>query len=79
SSAAVVQVAVSAVAVVLFLGIERLVAYTGKCSLSGGNRYFADTALRACGFTVMAVYIILICTVVYTVVVYSFAKQWHFP
>ena len=79
SSAAVVQVAVSAVAVVLFLGIERLVAYTGKCSLSGGNRYFADTALRACGFTVMAVYIILICAVVYTVVVYSFAKQWHFP
>lgn len=79
SSAAVVQVAVSAVAVVLFLGIERLVAYTGKRSLSGGNRYFADTALRACGFTVMAVYIILICTVVYTVVVYSFAKQWHFP
>ena len=79
SSAAVVQVAVSAVAVVLFLGIERLVAYTGKRSLSGGNRYFADTALRACGFTVMAVYIILICAVVYTVVVYSFAKQWHFP
>ena len=79
SSAAVVQVAVSAVAVVLFFGIERLVAYTGKRSLSGGNRYFADTALRACGFTVMAVYIILICTVVYTVVVYSFAKQWHFP
>ena len=27
----------------------------------------------------MAFYIILICTVVYTVVVYSFAKQWHFP
>ena len=79
SSAAVVQVAVLAVAVVLFLGIERLVAYTGKRSLSGGNRYFADTALRACGFTVMAVYIILICAVVYTVVVYSFAKQWHFP
>ena len=79
SSAAVVQVAVSAVAVVLFFGIERLVAYTGKRSLSGGNRYFADTALRACGFTVMAVYIILICAVVYTVVVYSFAKQWHFP
>ncbi|MCG7642527.1 ABC transporter permease [Alteromonas sp. MmMcT2-2] len=79
SSAAVVQVAVSAVAVVLFLGIERLVAYTGKRSLSGGNRYFADAVLRACGFTVMAVYIILICAVVYTVVVYSFAKQWHFP
>ena len=79
SSAAVVQVAVSAVAVVLFLGIERLVAYTGKRSLSGGNRYFADTVLRACGFVIMAFYIILICTVVYTVVVYSFAKQWHFP
>ncbi|OLF79387.1 ABC transporter permease [Alteromonas sp. W12] len=79
SSAAVVQVAVSAVAVLLFFGIERLVTYTGKRSLSGGNRYFADTALRACGFTVMAVYIILICAVVYTVVVYSFAKQWHFP
>ena len=79
SSAAVVQVAVSAVAVVLFLGIERLVAYTGKRSLSGGNRYFADAVLRACGFVIMAFYIILICTVVYTVVVYSFAKQWHFP
>lgn len=79
SSAAVVQVAVSAVAVLLFFGIERLVTYTGKRSLSGGNRYFADAVLRACGFTVMAVYIILICAVVYTVVVYSFAKQWHFP
>ena len=79
SSAAVVQVAVSAVAVVLFLGIERLVTYTGKRSLSGGNRYFADAVLRACGFVIMAFYIILICTVVYTVVVYSFAKQWHFP
>ncbi|MGK0528778.1 MAG: putative thiamine transport system permease protein, partial [Alteromonadales bacterium] len=79
SSAAVVQVAVLAVAVVLFLGIERLVAYTGKRSLSGGNRYFADAVLRACGFVIMAFYIILICTVVYTVVVYSFAKQWHFP
>lgn len=79
SSAAVVQVAVSAVAVVLFLGIERLVTYTGKRSLSGGNRYFADAVLRACGFIIMAFYIILICTVVYTVVVYSFAKQWHFP
>ena len=77
SSAAVVQVAVLAVAVVL--GIERLVAYTGKRSLSGGNRYFADAVLRACGFVIMAFYIILICTVVYTVVVYSFAKQWHFP
>ncbi len=79
SSAAVVQVAVSAVAVVLFLGIERLVAYTGKRSLSGGNRYFADAVLRTCGFVIMAFYIILICTGVYTVVVYSFAKQWHFP
>jgi len=79
SSAAVVQVAVSAVAVLLFFGIERLVTYTGKRSLSGGNRYFADAVLRACGFVIMAFYIILICTVVYTVVVYSFAKQWHFP
>ena len=79
SSAAVVQVAVSAVAVVLFLGIERLVAYTGKRSLSGGNRYFADAVLRTCGFVIMEFYIILICTGVYTVVVYSFAKQWHFP
>ncbi|MCG7636327.1 ABC transporter permease subunit [Alteromonas sp. CNT1-28] len=79
SSAAVVQVAVSAVAVLLFFGIERLVTYTGKRSLSGGNRYFADVVLRACGFAIMAFYIILICTVVYTVVVYSFAKQWHFP
>lgn len=79
SSAAVVQVAVSAVAVLLFLGIERLVTYTGKRSLSGGNRYFADAVLRACGFVIIAFYIILICTVVYTVVVYSFAKQWQFP
>ena len=79
SSAAVVQVAVSAVAVLLFFGIERLVTYTGKRSLSGGNRYFADVVLRACGFAIVAFYIILICTVVYTVVVYSFAKQWHFP
>jgi len=79
SSAAVVQVAVSAVAVLLFFGIERLVTYTGKRSLSGGNRYFADAVLRVCGFVIMAFYIILICTVVYTVVVYSFAKQWHFP
>ena len=79
SSAAVVQVAVSAVAVLLFFGIERLVTYTGKRSLSGGNRYFADAVLRACGFVIMAFYIILICTVVYTVVVYSLAKQWHFP
>ena len=79
SSAAVVQVAVSAVAVVLFLGIERLVTYTGKRSLSGGNRYVADAVLRTCGFVIMAFYIILICTGVYTVVVYSFAKQWHFP
>jgi putative thiamine transport system permease protein len=79
SSAAVVQVAVSAVAVLLFLGIERLVTYTGKRSLSGGNRYFADAVLRACGFVIIAFYIILICTVLYTVVVYSFAKQWHFP
>nr|WP_283628273.1 ABC transporter permease subunit [Alteromonas macleodii] len=79
SSAAVVQVAVSAVAVLLFFGIERLVTYTGKRSLSGGNRYFADAVLRTCGFVIMAFYIILICTGVYTVVVYSFAKQWHFP
>ncbi|WP_240692169.1 ABC transporter permease [Alteromonas portus] len=79
SSAAVVQVAVSAVAVMLFLGGEQLVKHVGKRSLSSGNRYFADAALRACGFTVMAVYIILICAVVYTVVTYSFAKQWHFP
>lgn len=79
SSAAVVQVAVSAVAVLLFLGIERSVKYMGKRSLSKGNRYFADTEVRVCGFAIMALYIILICAVVYTIVVYSIAKQWHFP
>lgn len=79
SSAAVVQVAVSAVAVLLFLGIERMVNYMGKRSLSKGNRYFADKAFRLCGVAVIALYIILICAVIYTVVAYSVAKQWNFP
>lgn len=79
SSAAVVQVAVSAVAVVLFLSIERIVNYMGKRSLSKGNRYFADKAFRLCGFAVIALYIILICALIYTIVAYSVAKQWNFP
>ena len=79
SSAAVVQVAVSALAVLLFLGIERMVNYMGKRSLSKGNRYFADNAFRLCGVAVIALYVILICAVIYTVVAYSVAKQWNFP
>jgi|GEM_PF-60084 len=79
SSAAVLQVAVSAVAILLFLGIERFVKNMAKHCLATGNRFFADTALRSCGVAIMALYIILICAMVYTVVMYAFAKQWHFP
>lgn len=62
------------VVVVLFLGIEWLVVYIGKCSFLGGNWYFVDIVLCVCGFIVMVVYIILICIVVYMVVVYFFVK-----
>lgn len=79
SSAAVVQVAVSAVAVLLFIGIESIFKHMGKRSLSKGNRYFAGKTVRVSGFAIVALYVILICAVVYMVVVYSFAKQWTFP
>ncbi|MBU3023072.1 ABC transporter permease [Aestuariibacter sp. A3R04] len=79
SSAAVVQIAVSAVALLLFLGIECITKHIGKRSLVSGKRQFVDGAVQMFGVAIIAFYVILISAVVYIVLTYSVATQWPFP
>lgn len=79
SSAAVVQVAVSAVALLMFFGIELTVKRIGKYSIVKGKRPMADSLIQWLGFGILVLYVVLFCAVVYTVVTYSFAKHWHYP
>lgn len=79
SSAAVLQVAVSGLALVLLLGVERIVIYAGRKRLAKGNRRFFDSFVQGAAYSTVALYIALIGAVVYTVLMYSIAKQWYYP
>ncbi|MBT3134888.1 ABC transporter permease [Alteromonas sp. ALT199] len=79
SSAAVLQVAVSALALLLFLGGERIVVYVGKIRLAKGNRRFSDGLVHGAAYSIVALYVSLISAVVYSVFMFSIAKQWSFP
>ena len=79
SGAAVLQVAVSGVALLLFFAVEHLFMYLGKQSLIKGRRHGADALVRGIGYGIVSLYVILISTVIYAVVMYSIAKHWSFP
>ena len=79
SGAAVLQVAVSGVALLLFFAVEHLLMYLGKQSLIKGRRHGADALVRGIGYGIVSLYVILISTVIYAVVMYSIAKHWSFP
>jgi len=79
SSAAVLQVAVSGLALLLLLGVERIVIYAGRKRLSKGNRRFFDRLVQCAAYSTVALYVALIGAVVYSVLMYSIAKQWLYP
>ena len=79
SGAAVLQVAVSGVALLLFFAVEHFLMYLGKQSLMKGRRHGADALVRGIGYGIVSLYVILISTVIYAVVMYSIAKHWSFP
>ena len=79
SGAAVLQVAVSGVALLLFFAVEHFLMYLGKQSLIKGRRHGADALVRGIGYGIVSLYVILISTVIYAVVMYSIAKHWSFP
>ena len=79
SSAAVLQVAVSGVVLLLFFAVEHFLMYLGKQSLMKGRRHGADALVRGIGYGIVSLYVILISTVIYAVVMYSIAKHWSFP
>lgn len=79
SGAAVLQVAVSGVALLLFFAVEHFFMYLGKQSLIKGRRHGADALVRGIGYGIVSLYVILISTVIYAVVMYSIAKHWSFP
>ena len=79
SGAAVLQVAVSGVALLLFFAVEHFLMYLGKQSLMKGRRHGADALVRGIGYGIVSLYVILISTVIYAVVMYSIAKHWPFP
>ena len=79
SGAAVLQVAVSGVALLLFFAVEHFFMYLGKQSLMKGRRHGADALVRGIGYGIVSLYVILISTVIYAVVMYSIAKHWSFP
>tara|TARA_Y100000052_G_scaffold27484_1_gene35594 strand:- start:10794 stop:12539 length:1746 start_codon:yes stop_codon:yes gene_type:complete len=79
SGAAVLQVAVSVVALLLFFAVEHFFMYLVKQSLMKGRRHGADALVRGIGYGIVSLYVILISTVIYAVVMYSIAKHWSFP
>ena len=79
SSAAVLQVAVSGLALVLLLCVERIVIYAGRERLAKGNRRFFDRLVQGAAYSTIVLYIALIGAVVYSVLMYSIAKQWYYP
>lgn len=79
SGAAVLQVAVSGVALLLFFAVEHFLMYLGKQSLIKGRRHGADALVRGIGYGIVSLYVILISTVIYAVIMYSIAKHWSFP
>ena len=79
SGAAVLQVAVSGAALLLFFAVEHFFMYLGKQSLMKGRRHGADALVRGIGYGIVSLYVILISTVIYAVVMYSIAKHWSFP
>ncbi|OJF67954.1 ABC transporter permease [Alteromonas sp. V450] len=79
SSAAVLQVAVSGGALLLLLGAERVVIYVGRKRLAKGNRRFFDSFVHGAAHGTVALYIALIGAVIYSVLMYSIAKQWAYP
>lgn len=79
SSAAVLQVAVSGLALLLLLGVERIVIYAGRKRLAKGSRRFFDRLVQCAAYSTVALYIALIGVVIYSVIMYSIAKQWLYP
>ena len=79
SSAAVLQVAVSGLALLLLLGVERIVIFVGRKRLARGNRRFFDSLIHGAAYSTVAIYIALIGAVGYSVLMYSIAKQWLYP
>ncbi|WP_420933022.1 ABC transporter permease [Alteromonas sp. A081] len=79
SSAAVVLVGIAVFAVIVLLIVEKGICLTGKAWLQRGKRQVADKSISAAAYLLMAVYMVLGVSAVYTLVAFSFAKQWTFP
>jgi putative thiamine transport system permease protein len=79
SAGALVQVGVSCLALCLFFAIERGLSVLGRVLMVSGRRRFADRAVKGAAYAIIAVYIVLVGAIVYSVVTYSFAAYWVFP
>ena len=79
SSAAVVQVGIAVFAVIVMLAVEKGIIFYGKKWLQRGKRHATDKAISATAYLLLVAYVVLVVSAVYTLVAFSFAKQWTFP
>jgi putative thiamine transport system permease protein len=79
SSAAVVQVGIAVFAVIFMLAIEKGITLIGEKWLQRGKRRATDTVISATAYLLVAIYVVLVASTLYTLVSFSFAKQWAFP
>jgi len=79
SSAAVVQVGIAVFAVIAMLAVEKGFTFYGKKWLQRGKRHATDKAISATAYLLLVAYVVLVVSAVYTLVAFSFAKQWTFP
>jgi putative thiamine transport system permease protein len=79
SSAAVVQVGIAVFAVIAMLAVEKGFTFYGKKWLQRGKRHTTDKAISATAYLLLVAYVVLVVSAIYTLVAFSFAKQWTFP
>ena len=79
SSAAVVQVGIAVFAVIFMLAVEKGITLIGEKWLQRGKRRATDTVISATAYLLVAIYVVLVASTLYTLVSFSFAKQWAFP
>ena len=79
SSAAVVQVGIAVFAIIVMLAVEKGFTFYGKKWLQRGKRHVTDKAISAIAYLLLIAYVVLVVSAIYTLVAFSFAKQWTFP
>lgn len=79
SAGALLQFALSAVAVVLWLGMERLLARAGRWWVASGHRRFADKPVSWLSAAIVAASTVLAVFGFLSMAIWSFARSWRFP